>query len=451
MLPGVAVSKSSPTQGDVTLSKRAQRHGQVKRQGQVKELPGPVKASKGPIPDGIVVVGLDIGSETHVARFWAAPGEREAARSLANTAAGVAGLLAWLDERTGGDRSKGVVGFEPTGSYWQGFVGRLVGAGVGVRVIAPAHTKKYQELLDNSPNKSDAKDAGGIAELTKRGHGLWLRLPQGAYAELRALNEGYHRATQRMTAVQNQAREVAFGLFPELVAAIDPFTATGRALWAATPTPAAWLAKRQSTRERLVRQASRGRLGAAFVAALTAGARDSLGATEAVAPRVAELSFLLAELDALAAHRAALEAALVATVDACPEGEWLASVPNLGRVSAARILGETGPLADFGSGQAVLKHAGLNLYASASGKRTPDRVVYRITKRGRSRLRHVLFFAALRLVQRGGIFHAYYRRLVDENGVVKLRAVVAVMRKLLRVLTALARDRVAYVPASTPA
>jgi hypothetical protein len=40
---------------------------------------------------------------------------------------------------------------------------------------------------------------------------------------------------------------------------------------------------------------------------------------------------------------------------------------------------------------------------------------------------------------------------VDENGVVKLRAVVAVMRKLLRVLTALARDRVAYVPASTPA
>jgi hypothetical protein len=40
-------------------------------------------------------------------------------------------------------------------------------------------------------------------------------------------------------------------------------------------------------------------------------------------------------------------------------------VPNLGRVSAARILGETGPLADFANVQAVLKHAGLNLYASA--------------------------------------------------------------------------------------
>jgi len=424
------------------MSKRAQRRTQVK-------LPvgSQVKASKGPIPDGIAVLGLDIGSETHVARFWAAPGQRETARSLANTASGVAALLAWLDERTGGDRSQGVVGFEPTGSYWQGFVGRLVAAGVSVRVIAPAHTKKYKELLDNSPNKSDAKDAGVIAELTKRGHGLWLRLPQGAYAELRALNEGYHRATQRMTALQNQAREVAFALFPELGAAIDPFSATGRALWAATPTPAAWLSKRRSTRERLVRQASRGRLGVAFVAALTEGARDSLGSPEAVAPRVAELSFLMAELDALEARRRALEAALVATVDACPEGEWLASVPGLGRASAARILAETGPLADFANVQAVLKHAGLNLYASSSGKRTPETVHYRITKRGRSRLRHILFFAVLRLVQRGGIFHAAYRRLVEENGVVKIRALVAMMRKLLRLVVALAREGAAYDPA----
>jgi hypothetical protein len=244
---------------------------------------------------------------------------------LANTAAGTAALLAWVDERTGGDRSRIVVGFEPTGSYWQGFIGRLVASGVGVRVIAPAHTKKYKELVDNSPNQSDAKDAGVIAELTKRGHGLWLRLPQGAYADLRALGEGDHRATQRITALKNQARDVAFGLFPELVAAIDPFSATGRSLWAATPTPAAWLAKRRSTRERLVRQASRGRLGAAFVVQLTEGARDSLGTTEAVAARVGELSFLLAELDRWAARRTALETELSATLDGCAEGEWLES------------------------------------------------------------------------------------------------------------------------------
>jgi len=348
------------------------------------------------------VIYFRCSSQTHLARFWAAPGQRETARSFPNTAAGAAALLAWEEERTGGDRSRVVVGFEPTGSYWQGFIRRLVAAGVRVRVIAPRHTKKYKELFDNSPNKSDAKDAGVIAERTKRGHGLLLRLPEGGYADLRALSEGDHRATQRITALQNQARDVAFGLFPELVAAIDPFSATGRALWAATPTPAAWLAKRRSTRERLVRQASRGRLGGPWVAQLTEGARDSLGATEGLEARVAELAFLLAERDRWEARRAALEAALTATLDGCPEGASLASVPRLGRASAARILGETGPLADFASVQAVLKHAGLNLYASASGKRTPERVVYRITKRGRSRLRHVLYFAALRLVQRGG-------------------------------------------------
>ena len=62
-----------------------------------------------------------------------------------------------------------------------------------------------------------------------------------------------------------------------------------------------------------------------------------------------------------------------------------------------------------------------------------------------------LLLLRLNTAQMSGIFHADYRRLVDERGVIKLRAVVAMMRKLLRVLTALARDRVAYTPASTPA
>jgi hypothetical protein len=36
---------------------------------------------------------------------------------------------------------------------------------------------------------------------------------------------------------------------------------------------------------------------------------------------------------------------------------------------------------------------------------------------------------------------------VDDHGVVKLRAVVAVMRKLLRLVAALAREGAAYDPA----
>ena len=420
------------------MSKRAQRHGQV-------------KGCKGPIPEGIAVLGLDIGSQTHVGRFWAAPGQREAAQSFANTAAGARALLAWLDERTGGDRSQGVVGFEPTGSYWQGFVGRLVAAGVRVRVIAPQHTKKYKELFDNSPNQSDAKDAGVIAELTKRGHGLLLRLPQGAYADLRALNEGYHRATQRITAVQNQTREVAFGLFPELGVAIDPFSATGRALWAVTPTPAAWLAKRRSTRERLVRQASRGRLGAAWVAQLTEGARDSLGCTEAVAPRVAELAFLLAELDRWAARRAALEAELVATLDGCVEGAWLESRaepgPSDGRADPGRDR-SAGGLCEWPGGAQTRRAQpvceGLR-QAHARSSVLPHHQAGPFSPAARA-----VLCRAYRLVQRGGVFHGDYRRLVDDNGVVKVRALVAVMRKLLRVLTALARDHAAYDPISVP-
>jgi len=404
-----------------------------------------VKHRKGAIPDGIAVLGIDIGSEVHVVRFWAAPGEREVPVRVENTDAGVQQVLALLDARTQGDRSQAVVGFEPTGSYWQGFIARLAEAGVTIRVIQPLHTKKYKEIMDNSPNKSDDKDAGTIAELTKRGHGLLLRLPTGCYAKMRALNESDRRMTRQITRLKNQIRELAGYLFPELSSVIDPFTVTGRMILQSMPTPSRWLGCRRSRRVERVRKASRGRLGESVVDQLTTVARRSLGGKEGVEPRIAELQFALQELDRLEAFRARIEKQLVACLPDCGEAPWLASIPELGAVTVARLLGETGRLGEFEMRGSVLKHAGINLCASSTGKRGPTVVHYRITKRGRSHLRHILFFAALRLVKRGAIFHAFYTRLVS-HGAAKIPALVAVMRKLLGLMYALARDQEPFDP-----
>jgi len=65
-------------------------------------------------------------------------------------------------------------------------------------------------------------------------------------------------------------------------------------------------------------------------------------------------------------------------------------------------------------------------------------------------MRQVRLFAARRRVQRGGIFPADYRRWVDDHGVVQRRAVVARMRTLRHVFTALARNRVVCPPHRFP-
>jgi len=88
-----------------------------------------------------------------------------------------------------------------------------------------------------------------------------------------------------------------------------------------------------------------------------------------------------------------------------------------------------------------MKLAGLNLYEISSGKRKGQR---RISKRGRSLLRKILFYAAIQMIRKNGIMYDYYARLTG-RGMERMRALIAVSRKLLRIIYAIVRDNRDYV------
>jgi len=90
-----------------------------------------------------------------------------------------------------------------------------------------------------------------------------------------------------------------------------------------------------------------------------------------------------------------------------------------------------------------LKYAGLNLYEISSGLHRGQR---RISKRGRSLIRKLLYFAALRVVQKSGIFHRQYQNHLA-HGMIKNKALIAICRKLLTIIFAVVRDRRDYVAA----
>jgi transposase len=117
------------------------------------------------------------------------------------------------------------------------------------------------------------------------------------------------------------------------------------------------------------------------------------------------------------------------------------SMKGLGLVTVAGLIGEVGDFSKFHTQKELLKLAGLDLFEISSGKHKGNR---RISKRGRSLLRKILFFAAINTVRKGGIMHEHYQRYL-QNGMKKLKALIAITRKLLGIIFALVRTQSEYL------
>jgi transposase len=63
-----------------------------------------------------------------------------------------------------------IIGMEPTGHYGFNLANWLSDKGINVVMVNPATTKRNKENRDNSPSKSDPKDALVIADVVSRGY-----------------------------------------------------------------------------------------------------------------------------------------------------------------------------------------------------------------------------------------------------------------------------------------
>ena len=110
-------------------------------------------------------------------------------------------------------------------------------------------------------------------------------------------------------------------------------------------------------------------------------------------------------------------------------------------MSVAGIIVEVGDFKKFQTWAEIMKLAGLDLYEISSGKWKGRR---KISKRGRSLLRKILYYAAIQTIRNNGILHDYYTRLTD-GGMKRMKSLVAVSRKLLGIIYAIVRDGSEYL------
>lgn len=281
-----------------------------------------------------------------------------------------------------------------------------------------------------------------IADILRLGHALSVVVPEGDAAYLRRLNNARERHIRERTALLNQLQQLVFIMFPEFKMVIkDIKIKTARWILRnyTTPDKIGGLDKDRLGEE--MRKRSRGKFGIQDADLLISLARDTIGVKEGVAGIAMDIQHILVQLDAADGFIEEIESEMEVTLTRIPYSARILSMKGLGTVTVAGLIGEVGDFTKFRTQSEIMKLAGLNLYEISSGKRKGQR---RISKRGRSLLRKILYYAAISTIRKNGIMHSYYMRLTG-RGTKRTSALIVIAKKLLRIIHAIVRDDRDYV------
>ena len=335
-----------------------------------------------------------------------------------------------------------IVGYESTGPYGEPLVHYLMKKPVMLVQINPMHTKRVKEISDNSPLKTDDKDPRVIADIIKLGRTLSIVIPEGDAAYLRRLNNSRERHVKERTALVNQLQQLVFLLFPEFKKVLKNIKCrTPLYLLKKYPTPESISVLETPVLGEEMRKKSRGKFREHHADMLINLAKNTVGIREGVAGISMDIRHILVQLEMLKSLIAEIENEMEIALGRIPYSSKLLSIKGLGIVSVAGIIGEIGDFKKFQTQGEIMKLAGLDLYEISSGKMKGQR---RISKRGRSLLRKILYYAAIQTIRKNGILYDYYTRLTD-RGMKRMMALVAVSRKLLGIIYAIVRDDSEYL------
>lgn len=322
---------------------------------------------------------------------------------------------------------------EPSGTYGDALRWQLESVGIPVYRASPKRVHDLAEVFDGVPSLHDKKAPGVVAKMHWDGMSQRWSLPSEAERTLRALvqraalhKEQLQRALGRLEA--QLARH-----WPELPSILALSSATLLEVLRQIGGPEqVRICPEQAAA--MMRRVGRAFLAQEKIDAVVCSASRSLG-VPLVAEELRALQALADEIRHQQRELRAVERRIHRLVDQAPEMRSLSTV--LGKSSAAEMVAYGGRPTSYANGSSLLKGTGLGLKERSSGRYRGE---IKITKRGPGRVRQVLFMASLRLIAHDPIVRAWYeRKVARDGGRMKKKAVVAVMRKLVKALWWVAR------------
>ena len=329
------------------------------------------------------VVGVDCHAATLTAVRVDAMGRAQGERTVPNTQAGHARLQRWAATARGA-RAWAVEG---AGGHGRVVTRRLQEAGEAVYEI-PGWMTARERQRSGRRDKSDAQDALAAARAWQREPGRATARGEDGATVLRLLADERDALVQERTRVRNQLRAGLQALGAEVSAAVG---ALGQPV------------------------------GARRVLALPLADPDPVQrARRALAHRLAQR---LLQLHAAVAERTQELTALVAQV-----GTSLTSRPGCQAITAARLLGETGDPAHFGTEARYARFCGVAPREASSG----TRVRHRLDRRGNRQLNAALHRMVVTQTRMAGSQAQHYVARRMGEGKSRREAVRALKRHLAR-------------------
>lgn len=401
------------------------------------------------ITEATLIIGIDVGSETHYARAFDWRGFEFSKKpfSFSNDEHGFADFKTWmLQIKETNGKDKVVPGMEPTGHYWFNLGKFLQDNGIRPVLVNPHHVKKSKELDDNNPTKNDRKDPKVIAGLIKDGRYMIPYLPEGVYAELRNASNLRFQLQAELTRIQNRLSRWFNIYFPEYKTVYGkPDAVSGMMILKQAPLPEDIKALGVDGVNQIWRDAKLRGAGVNRAKTLVAAAEHSVGSKEGARAARKEIRMLFEDYESRIARLQEVMALIEELLTEIPMAEKLLEIKGVGIKTVSGFLAEVGDITRFSNPKELQKLAGLALAENSSGKHKGETT---ISRRGRKRLRYLLFEVAMSLVSKNpefGELHRYYttRKL---NPLKKMQSLMAVACKLIRIFYAMLTKGVDYDP-----
>ena len=387
-------------------------------------------------------LGIDIGKKKHVASMLAEGAKKPLfkAFSFANTAEGAQQLVTKISEISQ-DVHEVSVGMEATGHYWLALYSFLYDKGYTLHVINPIQTDGWRKGIEIRKRKTDDIDSVLIADLIRYGDFSETLLADEDIQSLRTLTRFRSYLVDSISDLKRKVICVLDQVFPEYETLFsDTFGATSKELLIQYSSPAEMENMSVDALTEFLEKASRNRCGEAKAEQLLDAAKHSFGVTHCRDTFSFQLRALLEQMRFIEKQVSDTEAEIAAIMEKL--NSPITTIPGIGSVLGAVILGEIGDIHRFESPSKLVAYAGIDATVAQSGEFEASH--NRMSKRGSPYLRRALFVASNVAVRVDPELGAFYQRKIAE-GKHHSTCLGAVSRKLCYIIHAILTENRSYV------
>ena len=388
----------------------------------------------------MLYLGIDIGKNTHVASLI-----DESAKplfkafSFANTADGANSLLDKIN-RHAKSVSEIEIGMEATGHYWLAVYSFLVEHGYIVHVVNPIQTDGWRKGVEIRNRKTDAIDSVLIADLIKYGDFVETSLADENTMSLRNLSRFRNYLVSSIGDLKRKVICVLDQVFPEYQSIFsDVFGKTSKELLLHFQTADDFDNITAEQLENALENIYLKGFAKNKLYQISELAANSFGLSFCRDSFSLQLKLLLEQIKFIEAQVSDVEAQIRQLLDKI--NSPITTIPGIGSVNAAVILGEIGDINRFSNPSKLAAYAGIDATVNQSGEYKSQSG--KMSKRGSAYLRKALFQAAFIAAFNDPTFSAFYQKKRSE-GKHHLTAVGAVARKLCNIIHAVLKNNTPY-------